>query len=130
MLAKHLDRHGEQRSFGSIAMRTMLNGRIDRVGRGDIGAVAGRPRRSGRRDFSRFADCARRGGRFASRALPARRHTRVATRSRNPARVTSLRRLLLVKMSVDRFSHHDLPRIARTQKRTVHIRFEYDTDRS
>ena len=111
-------------------MRTMLNGRIDRVGRGDIGGAASCARRGGRRNFSRLSDCARRGGRFAGRALPARRHTRVATRERNLARMTSLRRLLLVKMSVDRFSHHVLPRIARTQKRTVHVRFEHDTDRS
>ena len=50
-------------------------------------------------------------------AASAGRHARMTARAWSRARMTSLRRLLLVEMSVDRFSHHVLPRIAHTQKR-------------
>ena len=50
-------------------------------------------------------------------AASAGRHTRMTARARSRARMTPLRHLPLVEMSVDRFSHHVLPRIARTQKR-------------
>lgn len=55
-------------------------------------------------------------GRFVNRTLPTDCYARMAARARNHARMTPLERLLLVEMSVDRFSHHVLPRIARTQK--------------
>ena len=50
-------------------------------------------------------------------AASAGRHARMTARAWSRARMTPLRRLLLVEMSVDRFSHHVLPRIAHTQKR-------------